>query len=264
MHNSQCSFIIPYRKSTADRERNLKITLQSINYFFPNHEIIISEMDEQPKIELINPPNTVQHVFNKDTGIFNRSYARNLGALNANNDILIFTDNDLIMDPEALLNCIQQCTEVQAVNPFSICIDLTEEELLQYKVNENDPTAFNELFRSFNPQDISRHREALVFAGGILIIKKDSFFEIGGWPQEMIGWGGEDNVLSYKIEQLLSHQSFNHFVYHLPHDRTSFDWYDHPEYQENCNKMNRILEMSKSELIDYCKSGVQKQFPDEP
>ena len=86
----------------------------------------------------------------------------------------------------------------------------------------------------------------------MMLLQTDAYYQIGGWPEDLVGWGGEDDIISHKISKLLTNKSFPHSVYHLPHYRSVYDWSDHPEFQNNCEKMNRILRLSDSDLVLLC------------
>ncbi len=257
MKNYPVSFIMPYRMTTEDRERNLKLMLEWLGESFLNYEIIIVELDGVTKIDKSLLTNNVKHVFHKHEGLFNRSLARNVGALNATHKILAFSDNDVIINPEEFNECVSLCQEkYQAVNPYFVCIDLTEKELasMENKAQLYAPS------QSLKAEEIDSHREDLNFAGGMLLIRKDAFFYIGGWPEEMKGWGAEDDVLAYKIDRFLTKKSFKNFIYHLPHERTVYDWYDHPEFKNNCDKMNKVFELTDQALVKYCEEGKNQML----
>lgn len=260
MSKIEVSYIIPYRKSTEDRERNLKLILKWINHNIDNYEIIIVEMDNETKLDksILSPK--VKHVFQEDRGIFNRALARNIGGTVATKDVLIFSDNDVILDPKLMDLCIQECYEnhYDAVNPCFAMVDLKEEDLRKINYNVNDFDYFYKMIGEKRSKDVECYREDMNFAAAIFLIRKDMFKYIGGWPDEFVGWGGEDDVMSYKIESLLNSKGFNECIYHLPHQRNAYDWCDHPEYQNNCDKMNRILNFDIEQLKSYCEEGRNK------
>ncbi|EMS71970.1 glycosyltransferase family 2 protein [Ruminiclostridium cellobioparum] len=262
MKQSQVSYIIPYRKSTEDRDRNLSLALKWISINFPHYEVIIVELDTETKINksLLTPD--IKHVFHTYQGIFNRALARNIGALNASNDIFVFADNDVIMEPEKFNMGVEMCCkEYDAIHPFLNCIDITEEDMALIENSEAAQSMFYSIYAL--EKDTGSLREAMPFAGACLIIKRKPFWKIGGWPEEFIGWGGEDNIMSYKIDRFLSKKWFPNSIYHLPHKRSEFDWYNHPEYQKNYAKMQDIVELTDDKLVEYCKNSRTKlmSFP---
>lgn len=262
MSHYKVSYIIPYRKSTEDRDRNLDLTLKWLSNNFSYFEVIIVELDTETKIDKKLLLSNARHIFYFYEGIFNRSLARNIGALNATGDIFVFADNDVIMDPKKFKFCIDMCNDTyDSVHPFSACLDLTEDELK--KINP-DLKNLSLLYESFEPvEDMNNYREAMPFAGANLIIRRKPFFAIGGWPEETVGWGCEDNILSYKIDRFLTKKCFPNYIYHLPHKRSVYDWYNNPEYKDNYAKMQRIVDLTDDELVNYCKNSRKKllSFP---
>ena len=259
MSKCKVSYIIPYRKSSEDRDRNMSLTLRWLSTHFSHYEVIIVELDSAPKLNKELLPPDAKYVFQCNDGIFSRSLARNIGALSASHDILVFADNDLIMNPEGFDFCIEQCCEnYEAVNPFCVYLDLSEEELGQLDIERNGLEALYKSNESPKINDTDCHRYAPTFAGGIMIIRKNALFHIGGWPEEMIGWGAEDNTISYKIERFLGKKSYSNYIYHLPHERLVYDWNSHPEFKNNCEKMNNVFDMTDNELILYCENSKKK------
>lgn len=252
------SYIIPYRKSTTTRERNLKMVINWVTAHFDNCEIIIVEMASQPSLIYQSKDHDINHIFIKDYDVFNRSKARNIGALNAQSDILVFADNDVIMQPGILRECVAKCNEFDAVNPFNLFIDLSESDLIQYNLYQND---FHTLFRHplqtvIKSEDY--YRQNLNFACGIFAIKKNAFFSIGGWPEEIQGWGAEDDIISYKIDRFLDSITLINNIFHLPHERQVFDSRNHPYFQLNCEIMNKIFKLNDHDLINYCMKSRER------
>lgn len=259
MSEYRVSYIVPYRQSTPDRERNLILALNWLGSNFPHDEIVLVELDKVSKLDKGPLPSNLKHVFHAWGGIFNRSLARNIGALNAAHEVLVFTDSDLVMDPRHIYFCTRQCRDTfQAVNPCSAAIDLTEEDLGNPAL---DRESCKELFSYFESRKIKAstdYRPDMNFAAGSLIIRKKPFFYVGGWPEEFIGWGGEDDVFSYKVDRFLTRTSHFAHIYHLPHERSVYDWYNHPEYKNNCDRMNLVLQMADNELVEYCEKSKQR------
>ena len=193
------SYIIPYRKTSDDRERNLSVTLDWIRYNITDTEIVIVEMDSISKIdENLKKDPMIKYLFIKDEQVFNRGRARNMGSLLATGDIFIFGDNDIIMNPSEFNHCLGQCrTGFQAVNPFCVMVDLSEENVKDFVINKDNPFDFRKLKEKNIESATENHRRDLNFAAGISMIRRDCFFDIGGWPEEFIGWGGEDDIFSY-------------------------------------------------------------------
>lgn len=232
------SYIIAYKQTSFYREKNLKSILQwlSINSSKANFEIIIVEQDTEQKLCIDLPPNC-KHIFVYNDSFFNKSWAFNIGAKASSSDILVFGDCDIIMDFKELLICVNACKNNKgAVDPKKYVLDTA--------VNEPD---------IFNPKRNSI-RGSVVFAGGLFLIHKCQFYFINGWDEDMVGWGGEDDLMTHKIKSLIPNTELIPYkVYHLYHDisiRT-------PEvYENNLKILQKIRSMGSEQLIGYYKDKV--------
>ena len=61
-------------------------------------------------------------------------------------------------------------------------------------------------------------------AGGINVIPRKTFFDVGGWPEDFRGmWGGPDNAFIIKLSAFnLYDGAFNALVYHMHHKHITF------------------------------------------
>lgn len=244
------SYIIPFYRGDEGRYRNLLTVLEWISSF-SDIEIIIAELGMESRIDVRDLPSRVKTVFYQDEGVFNRSLARNIGALHAKGDLLVFGDADFLIHPEHLKSGIDLCrTEYSIVNPWSVCFFLNEQEYSREIVIRGTEEFLNGDQTVYLAQK-ERHMVEPNLASGMLIIRKESLFSFGGWPMEMIGWGAEDDVFSYIAERLFSVKTMTNLVFHLPHERGEYDFYDHPEYDNNCRKMNMVFSKSDDELVQY-------------
>ena len=71
------SYIIPYRKSSSDREYALNFTINYLNKHFPDVEIIVVEQDNEPQEHNLTGNYRLEFTYNP--GLFNRSWGMNCG-----------------------------------------------------------------------------------------------------------------------------------------------------------------------------------------
>ena len=71
-------------------------------------------------------------------------------------------------------------------------------------------------------------------------MKKSAYLKAGGMDEGFVGWGGEDDAMSLKLQQAGVKMMTNsqHPGYHLWHPRT--DNYEHPDYIANRNRLNQL------------------------
>ena len=110
------------------------------------------------------------------------------------------------------------------------------------------------------------------FAGGIFLIRRESFLSIGMWDEDFEGWGGEDNVMEHVIRSYLRHCRLQLEVFHVNHQRTAHDGKEQPQYLHNselsrhiCSlhgeRLQRYME-NKKKQIAACKDKYRKLVKD--
>lgn len=242
------SYVIPFRMGDSVRLQNLQAVIEWVSKM-DELEIIVVEQDEQPSFENIQSEG-VNYVYQHATGLFNKSRAINEGAKHATSNVLVLADADMILDHTALDLCIQACSDhVDAVNPYTHLVDLSEQERLSFIQSRALPTK-----EALTLSDRQKEGEVLCFCGGIYLMKKQVFQDVGGMDEAFQGWGGEDDAMSIKLNTLNISQLIKHsqLAYHLWHQRDLNDRYQHVNYQANLSLLKRYARMSESELRDYC------------
>lgn len=237
------SYLICHSNTSSYRENNLKALIKYIRQNFKNVEIIVAEQGNS--ISVIDSVDI--HVFNHNDGLFERSKLLNLAVKNANNEYLIIGDNDLIVDVDSINKSIDLLNEYDAINPYSVVRDIPENITNEY-INNMDMNIL---------KDQGTYRESIVFAGGMLAIRKSSYIKIGGYDENVIGWGGEDDLMTIKISNLLKYTSLESVSYHLYHDRGINGVPYHEHYDKNVEILTKVQNMNMDELIEYSKQGCK-------
>jgi predicted glycosyltransferase involved in capsule biosynthesis len=118
-----------------------------------------------------------------------RSWAFNVGAKIARGDLLIFHDNDIIIPAHygsELAILYKKSYECMSIQRFV------------FELSENDTENLinrKEIGINLRPRAIIQNSQGFSIA-----IKKETFFEIGGYDEKFIGWGGEDNEIFERCE----------------------------------------------------------------
>ena len=119
---------------------------------------------------------------------FNIGLLKNLGFLLSGErkyDHFIFSDVDMIPDDDLLS---------YYYNPRSFPLVAAHRGTL-YSIP--DPTVSMKPFESHQLRKIFEFKK--LFFGGVVIFDKKSFLDINGYPNQFFGWGGEDDVILYRV-----------------------------------------------------------------
>ena len=235
-HNEKFSYVIPHRTATADRKRNLDYVISYINNNFKDAEVIVVEQDTEERY--FNRGCT--KVLYPNSGPFRRSACLNIGYTKAKYDKIIFADNDLLIPHEQIREALLKLDTYEAVNPYKNVRDLQED-------------ITNELVKADNFEVLTSYteREGVVFSGGACFFTKEGYAKIGGYDEEFIGWGGEDNACTHKIEQLLKHCEVDGHCWHMNHSRNLSNEV-HNDYNNNLLTLRKIESLTGDELIKFC------------
>ena len=242
------SVIIPHTSTNIYRKRNLQFICEHYLSLLPEIEILVIEQDLKSKIQNEISKN-VKHIFLKNNFVYNKSWAINIGVKLAKYENLVIADDDILIQRNTFIKSIYLLNLFESVNPFGKLFDLsikTSNLLIENK--EVDLSKCDNYRRNIN------------YASALFLIRKKAFNYIGGCEEEFEGWGGEDDVLSLKIETLLFHTTLNKSNgYHLFHDRASeYEEPFHPKYIKNIEHINSIykLSMNKNNLIEHCRKNI--------
>jgi predicted glycosyltransferase involved in capsule biosynthesis len=167
---------------------------------------------------------------------FNKAWGFNVGLKYANSNVIVFGDSDLIMDPNEFIKSIRLLEQYEMVNPYNSVIDLNPQE---------SNLGIESILKIDRPGRGETDIQKVPLCGGICIFRRDAIHRIGGWHEDFIGWGGEDDFQSVKVKNFLSWHENTAKCYHIYHDRPAPDmkW-----YQRNLQLLQKLGSMKKEEL----------------
>jgi predicted glycosyltransferase involved in capsule biosynthesis len=240
------SFLIALYIDSEDRISNLDISVDNLKYHFPDHEIILSEMDKVSKIK--NRYSNVKHVFTESDKFFNKQKCYNIGYNNSENDIICLYDADVVLKQRTIQRTIQifENDESDVIYPYNGYF---------YDVPKNlhDTIYKNKGLEEISVEDCKLLSDRSV--GGVVFFKKEVFEEGGRGNENFIGAGYEDNEIFERYKKLEYRISrINSPLFHLTHQRkeTSFD--HNPYDTHNKKEFFRICNMDKSKLLEEIKT----------
>jgi glycosyltransferase involved in cell wall biosynthesis len=237
------SYIIGYRHS-SERLNNLRRVLDWLKGF-QGIEIIIVEQDVSSKLTSFTLPG-IKYVFTKSDMPYNRSWAFNVGLKHSCSNVVVFGDSDLVMDPMELIESLKLIEQYDCISPYKAVLDLTQQES-QMQIQD-----FKNIAR---PGRGETDNQKINLCGGIVIYKKEAIVKIGGWCEDFIGWGGEDNFQEHKTKTYLTHFESPYRCYHFWHHRGAPDnkW-----YARTMDLLNKLVNLNRNDLEKQIQASLPK------
>lgn len=236
------TFIIGYRHK-IDRYFNLKRTLDWINGF-TGAQVLLIEQDSHSKISHLNLP--CKHIFVKSKMPYNRSWAFNIGLKYTKSDIVVFGDSDLIMHPNDFIAGLKAMESYDMCSPYHSVLDLTAQE-------SNLP--LEQMIKIERPGRGETDNQKINISGGISIWRTPAVKKIGGWSEDFIGWGGEDDFQTIKVQNFLTWTELKAKCFHLYHDRVAPD---PVYYQRTLQILEKAHKMTNQELLKTIGNSIPK------
>jgi len=166
---------------------------------------------------------------------YSRAWAFNVGARAAQGDFFIFHDDDLVIPSVYAREMYKyHCQGFEVVNLKRFIFYLDHES--SKKVCQHERIDFSPKI-----QTIMQNAEA----GGSVGISRKAFFEIGGFDERFVGWGGEDNEF---WERALTRKVYPFgflpiiHLWHQPQERKT-------QQQESISQFHRISQQPVSVRI---------------
>jgi GT2 family glycosyltransferase len=225
------SYIMTWRGGEdASRRDNLFAVLAWLARH-PQFEPVLVEQDAVPRLDGGLPHPGCRYAFAYNPGPFNKSWGLNVGYRISRGAWLAFADADIVLG--AALDAAAAATDSghQVIKPYRRLVDLDAAESARVRGGEFDFVPDRDGARP-NREAIGEH---IVLAGGVFLIARAAFAQLGGWDERFRGWGGEDDAMSYRIQRahLPAIELDARPAVHLAHPRPPAATSGQPHYAAN-------------------------------
>lgn len=242
------SIVVPFKYDSNNRLENLLEILTYLKKHWEFDQIIISEMDVQPKI-LNLLPSWVDYIFAKESEASSWSRAKriNLSIPLIKSEITLILDADLIVDYSCVKMAIEKIhkNEMDAITPFEKVFHFPRsiilKEMQQKEIKTSEFCENKNFSRSF------------VANGGCFITKTSIFKHLRGMNELFVGWGLEDDELinryiklGYRYGRISKIPAI-----HINHDRTKSCEIDFNNFNNSLIEKNRGILFTKEEMLEY-------------
>jgi len=238
------TYVIGYRHR-MDRLMNLKKTMEWVSAF-SNMDIILVEQDTESKVSHLALPG--RHIFARNAGPYNRSWAFNIALKYNQNPMIAFGDSDIIMEPGEFASSVNQLTENDVVSPYSSILDLTQEE---------SNFSFQNLLSIKRAGRGETDNQRINLCGGIVLFRTEAAMRVGGWAENyFVGWGGEDDFQTFKVEKLgLKTRVMPHRAYHFHHSKQEID---QVAYHRMLAQLQQLVQLDDAKLQSHINASLPK------
>jgi len=233
----QIDLIIPFKNKTIYRKRNLEFIIEHYYKYVKNLNIYVIEQDTNTDLSKFKYVNHITFKF--DNG-FSRSKCLNIGVKNSNSKYLILADNDLYLTRQFLQSVYTKFNDNSLIIPYNkpviIFNNKQTEQLIKLKKLPINGIPLK--FLSY---------------GGIQLISRNLYYKIGGYDEQFVGWGHEDDAFLYKANKLIGVEYLENTIYHLYHE------YGIPTLttNERITLLNKLKEMTDVELLKYIENNIK-------
>ena len=261
------TFVTHLRYDNHDRIENLNTIIRYYSNNIRDVKFIFIEDDREHNkaFDLVNfVKGKTSFNFVKNDSIYYRTRALNIGIKMAQSDVVVSLDTDCIVPIESLLACkdalLNGATVAWPYNGYFV--DVSQQlrnKIVTSQFNYGD--ILQQLDSNFNLPLSSSYKDFHVRCtnnqhlgtGGIVMFNRSLFIEAGGYNENFIGWGCEDNEIVSRLD-ILEHKKFRDtrpeaICFHLFH--RSAQRAENPFFNNNSEEWHKVKDMTKIEMLEY-------------
>lgn len=174
---------------------------------------------------------------------FSVSSARNEIFRQSKDDVVVIADTDILPNNQALFNAIREARSGGVHIPFDLYRALTKEDTKRYYLEGIDPDQLSVEYESRETQ------------AGIIVINRSCYELVGGFDEQFIGWGYEDNAFGCAVRTLIGPiKRHKGTVNHLWHPTSFRPGSSQLVRNENLYKKYRSCEGNKESMLELIRS----------
>ncbi len=255
---SKTTYIIPVRVESADRARNLFL---SVSYLLKNTDGIVmikefSEHSNVPEIlgSVVNS-SRVRYLYEQGVGAFHRTRLLNDMIEAADTEIICNYDADIILPENAYSESEQLILSrsADAVYPYP----RSSVGQIQVFFENRSQVMFSSDLQSSVLLN-AKWKYCWASAGFCVFVRADDYKRAGGEYEGFVSYGPEDGERILRLEKmgLNVKRLDNSIVYHMEHVRTHESDMTNPHYRKNDLIYNQLKDMDRRQMVDHLKSCV--------
>jgi hypothetical protein len=237
------TFLIPFRKDSDDRTRNLRACIAYLNKHFDTHIIVMEEAPERTFFD----EGKFKYVFNKNPSeLMHRTRMLNDMCKMSLTPLVVLMDTDIFVLPSQLWDAQQliRSNQCDMVYPYNgRFINFIEPYLSKIIINNSLDGIDESHGHMIHPNSL----------GGCVMFNKEKYMKYGMENQHMVSWGWEDNERLHRFGNLgFRITRINGILYHLNHaSSTNSANTSHQAYHNNQQEYIKVASMSKEQLQHY-------------
>jgi len=209
-------------KFSSEKNKNLVKFLNEKGF---DCNITIFDFSEDKKID-----HSIHYPFDSNTFFKSKKMNTAIKYLieNENPEFICFFDADVFLSDnqyDGFLNFVNNLND----NHFFVAqkvFDISDNSVFLINFDEN----------KINLNEISHSIREISGLGGFFLIKTSKLYEIGGFDERFVVWGGEDNDLCSRLLRTGMERKYVEFdFYHLPHKKLSENISSNDDYKKQLN-----------------------------
>lgn len=264
------TFVTHLRYDNPDRIENLNTIIRYYSTNIKNSKFIFIEDDKthNKAFDFVNfVKGSTKFLFVENKSTYYRTRALNIGIKAATSDVVVSLDTDCIVPIDSIYACQEALLNGATVAwPYNgYFIDVAEPLRGQITKNQfNYGDILKRLDGNYKLPLTGVYKEFLarctssdhLGTGGIVMFNRNLFLSIGGYNENFIGWGCEDNEIVTRVDKL-GHKKFRDtniqsICFHLYH--RSAERAENPFFERNSQEWHKIKMMNKEELESHIKT----------